>query len=174
MKRHAPARLVVDVARQRLELWIGEQRVRRYRVSTSRRGVGNRVGSHRTPLGLHRVVRWIGAGRPAGAVFVSRRFTGEIVPRSQWQGQDGRDLILSRILRLRGLEPGVNRGTGCDSYARFIYIHGTNHEQALGRPASHGCIRMSNRDIIDLFERTRGRMTLCEIRRGSQPMSTIR
>ncbi len=164
MEKKSEARIVVDVARQRLTLWLGGRRVRAYRVSTARRGVGGRENSFRTPPGLHRVVRWIGAGRPPGAVFVSRRFTGEVVPPSTWRERGGRDRILSRILRLRGCEPGVNAGPGCDSYARFIYIHGTNHEQDLGRPASHGCIRMGNRDVIDLFARTRGRVTWCEIR----------
>lgn len=177
MEKKAPkadARIVVDVARQRLTLWIGGRRVRAYRVSTARRGVGGRENSFRTPPGLHRVVRWIGAGRPAGAVFVSRRFTGEVLPPSQWRARGGRELILSRILRLRGLEPGVNAGPGCDSYARFIYIHGTNHEQALGHPASHGCIRMGNRDVIDLFDRTRGRPTWVDIRATPSSASSLR
>lgn len=160
------ALLVVDVASQRMTLWIGKQRIRSYRISTARKGIGGENNSYKTPPGLHRVVRWIGAGRPAGAVFVSRRFTGRVVPPSRWREPEGRDLILTRILRLRGCEPGVNAGPGCDTYARLIYIHGTNHEQNLGKPASHGCIRMGNRDIIDLFDRTRGVKTWCLILRG--------
>jgi len=96
-------------------------------------------------------------------VFRSRRATGERLAPEAWRGGGRTDLILSRILRLRGLEPGRNAGPGCDSYARYIYIHGTNQEHRLGRPASHGCIRMSNRDVADVFARTRGRHTWCLI-----------
>lgn len=109
------------------------------------------------------MVRWIGDGAPAGMVFASRRATGSVLSRSELRSGGGPDLIVTRILRLRGLEPGRNAGRGVDSYARFIYIHGTNQEHLLGRPASHGCIRMSNRDVIDLFRRTRGRPTFCWI-----------
>jgi UDP-N-acetylmuramate--alanine ligase len=120
-----------------------------YPVSTSAFGVGGAEGSYRTPPGFHRVREMIGAGAPAGTVYVGRAPTGET-----WQGADTPDdLILTRILTLEGLEPGVNQGVGCDSLARYIYIHGTNHEQKLGTAASHGCIRMANRDVVDLFDR---------------------
>lgn len=158
--------LVVSWKKQRLTVWKDGRPIKSYRVSTSRRGVGQLMGSFKTPTGWHRVVRWIGDRRPPGAVFRSRRFTGEVLPPRCWRGAEGHDMMLTRILRLRGLEPGHNAGPGCDSYARFIYIHGTNHEHLLGRPASHGCIRMGNRDIIDLFERTRGRPTYCLIQEG--------
>ncbi|MCS6771355.1 MAG: L,D-transpeptidase [Kiritimatiellae bacterium] len=163
MHRPGSALLRVSVRRQRLELWLGGRRVKTYRISTAANGVGGRENSFQTPPGLHRVVRWIGAGRPAGAVFKSRRFTGEVVPPTKWRDPAGPERILTRILRLRGCEPGVNAGPGCDSYSRYIYIHGTNREQDLGRPASRGCIRMGNRDVIDLFNRTRGRPTWCVI-----------
>lgn len=158
--------LWVDVSRQELSLWVDGVRIRSYPVSTSRYGLGEEEGSFKTPRGRHRVVRWIGAGRPAGAVFESRRFTGRVVPEAEWRDPSGPDLILTRILRLRGLEPGINAGPGCDSYCRYIYIHGTNHEEALGRPASKGCIRMGNLDIIDLFDRTRGHPTFCIVDEG--------
>lgn len=155
--------LFVSIRRQELELFRGDRRVRKYRVSTSRFGVGQIANSNRTPTGWHRVVRWIGAGRPLGSVFVGRRFTGVVLPPSAWRDTGPSDKISTRILRLRGLEPGHNAGPGRDSYARYIYIHGTSHEQELGRPASHGCVRMGNRDVLDLFRRTRGHPTFCLI-----------
>ena len=103
----------------------------------------------RTPPGWHRIHARIGEGAPSGAVFVSREATGD-----RWKGEpEAADLILTRILTLEGLEDGVNRGPGHDSLERYIYIHGTNHEEELGRPASHGCVRMGNADVIDLFAR---------------------
>jgi UDP-N-acetylmuramate-alanine ligase len=141
--------LAVDVPRQRLVLLDREGNgLAEYRVSTASAGIGGEDGSLRTPPGLHRVHAKIGAGEPAGAVFVSREPTGEV-----WGGEPrDDDLILSRVLTLEGLESGVNLGPGRDSLARFIYLHGTNHEQELGEPASHGCIRMGNRDVIELFD----------------------
>ncbi len=155
--------LVVSARAQTLELYANERMVKVYRVSTSRVGLGQAPNSYRTPTGLHRVVRWIGEGRPLGAVFVGRRFTEEVLPPHAWRSDAPRDTITTRILRLRGLEPGHNAGPGCDSYDRYIYIHGTNHEQLLGSPASAGCVRMGNRDVADLFRRTRGRPTFCLI-----------
>ena len=142
--------LVVDVPRQRLVLLDRQgEGLAEYRVSTAAAGIGGEEGSLRTPPGLHRIHARIGAGEPAGAVFVSREPTGEI-----WRGeQDERDLILSRVITLEGLEDGINRGPGRDSLGRFIYLHGTNHEEALGEPASHGCIRLGNADVIGLFDR---------------------
>lgn len=119
-----------------------------YAVSTAARGSGNRDGSLQTPLGLHRVAQRIGEHAPRGAIFEHRTDTGR-----RWQGEKlDRDLILSRILHLEGLEDGVNRGPGIDSFERCIYIHGTNHEDRIGTPCSHGCVRMRNADIIRLFD----------------------
>lgn len=148
--RELPSRLlVVDVARQRLSLVESGLETAAYPVSTAEAGVGAEDGSLRTPPGWHRIHALIGAGAPRGAVFESRLATGEV-----WSGAPrADDLILTRILTLEGLEPGVNQGPGRDSLERYIYIHGTNHELALGRPASHGCVRMSNADVVDLFER---------------------
>jgi L,D-transpeptidase YbiS len=159
--------LVVDVGRQRLTMMLRSRVLKSYRVSTSRHGLGERSGSGRTPRGWHRVVRWIGEGAPAGMVFLSRRATGRVIAVGGSGSGGGADLIVSRILRLRGLEPGRNAGPGVDSYARYIYIHGTNQEHLLGRPASHGCIRMASRDVMDLFRRTRGHSTYCWI--GQDP-----
>lgn len=116
-------------------------------ISTSRNGLGTRENSFRTPEGLHRVVRKIGAGVPPFGVFENRQFTGDIACESG--GTD--DLITSRILWLDGMEPGVNEGGMVDSMQRGIYIHGTGDEASLGRPSSQGCIRMRNSDVIALF-----------------------
>jgi L,D-transpeptidase YbiS len=115
-------------------------------VSTAAAGTGNTPGSNRTPTGLHRVCDRIGDGAPQGAEFSSRLPTGRVIQ----PGADGRadDLILTRILWLDGLQPGVNE----HSRARFIYLHGTNREDLLGTPASHGCVRMANADILHLFD----------------------
>ena len=155
--------LVVDVPRQRLRVITRRGAWRVFRISTAANGLGNATGSNATPTGWHRVASRIGAGAPTGQVFRSRRRTRRVLAPELWQMPEGEDLILTRILRLAGLEPGVNRGPGIDSFARYIYIHGTNHEQHLGRPASHGCIRMANRDIVELCDFSRGRETWCWI-----------
>ena len=127
----------------------GWQAIAAWPVSTARAGIGGAEGSYRTPPGWHSIKRKIGDGAPPGTVFVSREPTGEI-----WRGEAREDdLILTRILTLEGLEDGVNRGPGCDSLERYIYLHGTNHEPLLGRPMSHGCVRMANADISELFGR---------------------
>jgi UDP-N-acetylmuramate--alanine ligase len=143
--------LVVDVERQRLALIEGETLVAEVPVSTAAAGIGGQDGSHRTPPGWHRIHARVGDGEPAGRVFESRLPTARV-----WEGgEDGADLILGRVLTLEGLEDGVNRGPGCDSLARYIYLHGTNHAELLGRPASHGCVRLSVADVVALFDRVR-------------------
>jgi UDP-N-acetylmuramate--alanine ligase len=118
-------------------------------VSTARRGTGAAEGSLKTPPGIHRIVEKIGAGAPRGRIFTSRRDTGV-----DWRpGMTDDNLILTRILRLEGLEPGINRGPGIDSFERYIYIHGTNQEERIGEPLSHGCVCMRNDDIVELFDR---------------------
>jgi len=150
--RELPERLlIVDVERQRAHLLERGRALGEWPVSTSANGIGGEEGSYRTPPGWHRIRRRIGAGAAAGTVFVSREPTGE-----RWQGETrDDDLILTRILTLEGLEDGVNRGPGCDSLERYIYLHGTNHEDELGRATSHGCVRLSNADIAELFELVR-------------------
>jgi lipoprotein-anchoring transpeptidase ErfK/SrfK len=123
-----------------------------YPVSTASKGVGELVGSERTPRGRHEVRAKIGAGAPEGAVFVGRRPTGEICTPEMMAAHPGRDWILSRILWLRGLEVGKNRLGAVDSMRRTIYIHGTPDAGSLGTPASHGCIRMRNDHVIELFD----------------------
>ena len=150
--RELPHRLVlVDVERQQLALLDAGQIVAEYPVSTAYLGVGGESGSNRTPPGWHRVHARIGATVTPGTQFVSREPTGRI-----WMGEaEPEDMILTRILTLDGLEPGVNCGEGFDSLERYIYIHATNHESAIGQPASHGCIRMRGADVIALFDKLR-------------------
>jgi len=119
-----------------------------YPISTSKYGIGNNSGSNKTPLGRHRIVSKLGRNAPLGAIFKRRRNIGKIAKTCK----NGTDLITTRILRLEGLEKGLNRGKGVDSFQRCIYIHGTPEENIIGKPASHGCIRMKNRDIIKLFD----------------------
>ncbi|MBN1760425.1 MAG: L,D-transpeptidase [Chitinispirillaceae bacterium] len=142
--------IAIDTAAQRLH-FIGGNFIRQsFTVSTSRFGIGNREGSNMTPLGLHRVIEKIGSGAPPGRIFRDRLDTG-----IDWHpGLTEDNLILTRIIRLEGLEDGINRGSGIDTYGRYIYIHGTNREDQIGTPLSHGCICMTNHDIIELFDMT--------------------
>lgn len=121
--------------------------------STAAKGVGTLINSNKTPPGWHRIKEKIGDHEPWGRIFRGRVATGET-----WKPGEVRkeDLVLSRILWLEGLEPGINKGKNAkgqvvDSHRRFIYIHGTNDENRLGKPASHGCIRLSNDAVISLF-----------------------
>ncbi|MCL1861135.1 MAG: L,D-transpeptidase [Proteobacteria bacterium] len=146
-------RIRIDIAHQELELFNADGAfIRRYPVSTARNGVGERDGSGCTPRGRHRIRARIGADAPLGTVFRGRRPTGEIWTPELAAVNPGRDWILSRILWLCGEEPGFNRGGQVDSMRRYIYIHGTGEDQPMGEPRSHGCIRMRNRDVIELFE----------------------
>lgn len=143
----------VDLGRQCLELFGKDGAcIRRYAVSTGERGAGERVGSLCTPRGRHRIRARIGAGAPAGAVFRGRRPTGEVWTAEFAAAHPGRDWILSRILWLCGEEPGRNRGGEVDTMRRYIYLHGTGDDQPMGVARSHGCVRMRNRDIVELFE----------------------
>ncbi len=147
-------RMIVDLARQTLSLSDPAGcLLREYPVSTALRGPGERCGSFQTPRGRHVVRARIGAGLPAGAVLKGRRWTGEIASAELVADQLDRDWILSRILWLSGCQPGFNRFGDCDTMARYIYIHGTPDTEPMGVPKSHGCIRMRNADVIELFER---------------------
>jgi UDP-N-acetylmuramate--alanine ligase len=143
--------LAVSVEEQALYACAGDRIVERFDASTSRFGLGGRENSLRTPLGLHRIREKYGQGAPAGRVFRDREDTGE-----DWDHTlNGDNLILTRILRLEGLEQGVNRGPGVDSYERYIYIHGTGREDLIGTPLSHGCVCLRNNDVIRLFDLVR-------------------
>ncbi len=145
-------RIVVDLAAQRLHLFADDNEIRSYLVSTAVLGAGEQRNSQRTPRGLHLIRAKIGAGLPPGAVLVGRRPTGELWSPELARRYPGRDWILSRILWLSGTEVGRNRLGAVDSMQRYIYIHGTPESEPLGQPASHGCVRMKNADILDLFD----------------------
>jgi lipoprotein-anchoring transpeptidase ErfK/SrfK len=134
--------IVVSVPEQTLALINDGVVIARYRISTSKFGLGDRSGTYATPLGAMAVASKIGANAPLGAVFKNRRMTGEILP----PNAPGRDPIVTRILWLRGLER-----TNAHAFNRNIYIHGTPEERLIGRPASYGCIRMRSRDVAQLF-----------------------
>jgi hypothetical protein len=146
--------IVVSIARQLLGFYRDGVLAKSYVVSTSFRPPSNVKGSLGTPRGLHEIAEKHGAGTPPGIVFKSRVNTGrhfsEFSPDEQAE-----NLITTRILWLRGLEPGVNAGGDDDTYSRYVYIHGTNLEHKLGSPASSGCVQMGNLDVIELFDAVR-------------------
>lgn len=146
------ARLLVSIADQTLTLSRPGAAPVIYPVSTASKGPGEAAGSNCTPRGHHRIRARIGAGMPLGTVFVGRRPTGEICDAALMAAYPGRDWILTRILWLCGCEPGRNRFGSVDTMRRYIYIHGTPDYASLGSPASHGCIRMRNEDIAELFD----------------------
>lgn len=125
---------------------------REYPVSTGKNGIGETLDSGCTPRGRHSIAEMIGAGCAPDTVFVGRRPTGEIYNPDLREKYPGRDWILTRIIWLQGEEPGVNRGGTVDTYSRYIYIHGAPDDVKMGVPGSAGCIRMRNRDVIELFE----------------------
>ena len=143
----------ISIADQRLTLSAGGRLRASYPVSTARNGPGEQRGSGCTPRGWHRIRLKIGANLPVNAVLVGRRPTGEIYGPELAAVYPDRDWILSRILWLTGLESGFNRGGNCDTLRRFIYLHGCPDPAPMSIPLSHGCIRMRNRDVLDLFER---------------------
>jgi lipoprotein-anchoring transpeptidase ErfK/SrfK len=144
--------LRVSLAAQALEVWREGRLVKTYPVSTSKHGAGEIEGSHKTPRGRHVVRAKIGAGAPDNAVFRGRRPTGEIYSAELAAAHPGRDWILTRILWLSGAEIGKNRLGRVDTMRRYIYIHGTPDTEPLGIPGSIGCIRMRNRDVVELFD----------------------
>jgi hypothetical protein len=146
--------LIVRIGTATLQFYRHGALVKSYLVSTSKRPPSNVKNSLGTPRGVHEIAGRIGAGQPPGMVFRARAPTGRHfseLPDSDRQG----NLITSRILWLRGLEPGVNCGDDVDSYERYIYLHGTNHEDRIGEPLSAGCVLLRNLDIIELYEELR-------------------
>ncbi len=139
---------------QTMQLFRRNECVKSYVVSTSRRPPSNVKDSLGTPRGLHEIAERIGAGQPAGMVFKARVSTGKHYSEFPDASTDT-NLITSRILWLRGLEPGVNRGGEVDTYERYIYIHGTNQEERVGGQLSAGCVLMRNLEIIELYEAVR-------------------
>ena len=143
----------VDVEHQTLTLLEDGRPILEYPGSTGAKGCGCEAGSYKTPTGWHRIRLKIGEGHPPGAVFVGRRPTGEVFTPELGQASPARDWILTRILWLEGLEPGLNRGQGVDTLRRYIYIHGTPDGGMDDPPSSHGCVRMYNPHVLDLFSR---------------------
>ena len=144
--------VIVNVPDQELCLVKGDETVRLYTISTSKKGTGNVAGSNKTPLGTHRIAEKIGQGAKFGSIFNSRRNTGRIAKILKDKTDSRKDLKTTRILRLEGVEPGINKGSGIDTYDRYIYIHGTPEEGLIGTPASSGCIRMKNGDVMEFFD----------------------
>ena len=146
-----------------IDISIAEQRLRlldeagallaEYPVSTALNGPGEKKNSGCTPRGKHIVRAKIGAGQPLGTVFIGRRPTGELWSSELAAEHPARDFILSRILWLSGCEVGINRLGDVDSMQRYIYIHGTPDSEPIGIARSHGCVRMRNTDVIELFDR---------------------
>lgn len=145
--------LIVSISRQELALLLNGVVQRIFRISTSKNPPSCKANSYGTPTGLHAAADKIGDGAPSGMVFKGRVATGQHYSEYPQAAQQG-NLITSRIIRLRGLQPGLNSGEGCDSYERYIYIHGTNHEDRIGEPFSGGCVEMRNAEMIELFDAT--------------------
>ncbi|MFZ9102629.1 MAG: L,D-transpeptidase family protein [Burkholderiaceae bacterium] len=160
--------ILISIAEQRLSLYEGLsdqlerwnpaalaalEPVLQYAISSSKNGVGQKMGSYQTPLGRHRIRAKIGAGAPLETVFVGRRPTGEVWTPALAQANPSRDWILTRILWLSGLEPGFNRFGDCDTMRRYVYLHGSPPSVEMGEPGSIGCIRMRSPDIVELFDR---------------------
>lgn len=140
----------VSISEQMLRIIRNGRIVWLARCATAANGIGSEMNSLKTPLGWHAVIEKSGAGAPWGQVFRSRKPVNQI-----WNPGDStkEDLVLTRILALDGLEPGLNKGGQVDSNARNIYIHGTNAEEKIGTPSSHGCVRLANDDVIAAFDR---------------------
>jgi L,D-transpeptidase YbiS len=146
-------KIAIHIPTQKLELFDGDGKLlRRYSVSTGANGTGEENGSFCTPRGKHVIRARIGAGQPENAVFVRRRPTGELYTPQLGAQFPERDWILTRILWLSGCESGYNRGGSCDTMRRYIYIHGTPDSTPLGKPGSHGCVRMRNAELMELFD----------------------
>ncbi|MGC8698487.1 MAG: L,D-transpeptidase family protein [Halothiobacillus sp.] len=143
--------IIIDAKNQTLYLFEQKQLKQSFPVSTSAIGMGNAAGSNRTPLGLHKIAEKFGDGEPIGMIFKARKPSGALASIQKRPIKGDGDDVTTRIMWLQGLEPGVNAGEGIDSHARYIYIHGTPEEGLIGTPESHGCIRMNNSQVIELF-----------------------
>ena len=140
--------IFVNTSNQKIFLISSNKLIFESNISSSSYGLGCLLNSNKTPTGLHIVVSKLGHKLPAGTLFKNRIPTSRIINKIP---KDNNDYITSRIIRLSGLENGINKGGNVDTYDRYIYIHGTPHSDKLGRPESHGCIRMSDKNVIKLF-----------------------
>ncbi|MGA9699325.1 cell wall-recycling L,D-carboxypeptidase ElsL [Acinetobacter sp. ANC 3781] len=145
----AQADVWIDLAGQTLSL---PKHNKFYVISSGKNGIGEQENSGKTPRGWHKVALKFGHSAPKNAVFKARQETGEVYDDALATQFPERDWILSRILWLSGLEENLNQGEGCDTFKRYIYIHGTPDTEPMGIPMSHGCIRMRNEDVIELFD----------------------
>ena len=142
----------ISISEQQLSLFSEEgELLEQYPVSTSKYGTGNRNGSQQTPLGLHRIQNKLGGAMPVNEVYIGRLPHGNLDECIERGVELPDDVIMSRIMWLEGMEPGHNKGGYVDTHERYIYIHGTNHEELIGTPSSIGCIRMRNQDVVNLF-----------------------
>ncbi len=146
-------RIEISIEKQNLQFYEDGQQLFECTVSTALNGAGQQQNSECTPCGRHRIAEKIGEGEPVNSVFVGRRPTGEIYRPELRERYPERDWILTRILWLEGLEDGINCGGQVDSKARYIYIHGTPDDVVMGKTGSHGCVRMRNNDVLQLFDR---------------------
>jgi lipoprotein-anchoring transpeptidase ErfK/SrfK len=141
----------ISISSQSLTVYQGSKLINQYAISTALKGVGSQKNSNKTPLGKHLIRAKIGAGLPINSVLVGRRATGEVYNATLAEQFPQRDWILSRILWLSGKQVGQNRLGNVDTMQRYIYIHGTPDSEPMSRPLSHGCVRMRNVDLIELF-----------------------
>jgi|TARA_B110000971_G_C19934250_1_gene465544 lipoprotein-anchoring transpeptidase ErfK/SrfK len=144
--------IYVSIKKQTLYHIQNKRIIKEYTISSSSYGIGSKSGSNKTPIGLHSVKEKYGDKTPINGIMVSRVFLGNIATIYNDETKSKTDDITSRILWLDGLEKGKNKGKGIDSFNRYIYIHGTSEEGRLGKPASNGCIRMKNKEVIDLYK----------------------
>lgn len=143
--------LLVDLGEQKLTHWQRGKPAATYRIASSARPPSCVENSLGTPYGLHEIAGKHGAGQPTGMVFRARRATGRLYSARADAGPAQRQLVTTRILRLRGLEPGLNQGAGVDTFQRFIYIHGGNHPDRFPERLSAGCIHLADADLLALF-----------------------
>lgn len=142
----------VSVKHQQLYLVVNDSTIRKYPISTAAKGMGSKENSNQTPSGLHTVKKKIGSDVPYGGILKSRVYTGKVAKILKGKQYADADYVTTRILWLQGEELGINKGENMDSHNRFIYIHGTPEEGFIGQPASHGCIRMKNIDVMELYD----------------------
>ena len=144
--------IFINITEQKLRLINNNKTIKEFFIASAKNGIGQLFGSECTPLGHHIIRAKIGDNCPINTVFVARRPTGEIYSPELRKSFPNRDWILTRILWLSGLEPGFNRLGKVDTMRRYIYIHGCPDEDEMGVPSSHGCIKMRNTDVIELFD----------------------
>lgn len=147
--------IYVGVKRQRLYLISDTTVVMSFPISTSKYGIGSEKLSEKTPIGLHQIESMVGENTPINGIILGTSYTGKIATVISEAKSGNTDDVTTRAMRLEGLENKINKGGNKDSYSRDIYIHGTPEEGLIGTPASHGCIRMKNKDVIALFNRVK-------------------